>query len=85
MVEGYAQLRGFLYYHTWRSDHSAAGFPDYVLTRNGRLVFAELKRVGAKTTPRQREWLWALAECLGPGHVFLWTVREWPQAIEVLR
>ena len=32
------------------------GFPDLVLARDGRVIFAELKRQGAKVTPAQARW-----------------------------
>lgn len=38
-----AKLCGWLVYHTWNSMHSAAGFPDLVLVRDTRIVFAEVK------------------------------------------
>ena len=86
MLEQYAVLRNWLYFHAWRSDHSAPGFPDYVLVRDGRIIFSEIKRLGQKPTPRQREWLWELgkAAMLGRCEVFVWTIREWEQAERVL-
>jgi hypothetical protein len=38
-----AQLGGFLAYHTYDSRRSAKGFPDLVLVRGERLLFAELE------------------------------------------
>jgi len=43
----------WIVYHTWRSDHSAAGFPDLVLVRRERLLFVELKREGKIPSPAQ--------------------------------
>ena len=57
-----ARLRGWKVYHTWSSIHSPAGFPDLVLTRKGRLIFAELKSDKGKLTPAQEEWLASLRE-----------------------
>lgn len=48
-------------YHTHRSQHSPAGFPDLCLVRRGRLVFAELKTELGKTSPDQDVWLASLA------------------------
>lgn len=52
---------GWRAYHTHRSEHSAAGFPDIVAVRirreRVRLLFAELKREDGKTTRAQDEWL----------------------------
>src|SRR5690606_33814887 len=62
---------GCLYYHTWRSDRSPAGFPDCVIvTRDSRLIFAELKREGKQPTTAQREWLAALEEA--GCEVYIW-------------
>ena len=47
-------------YHTHDSRHSPAGFPDLVLVRGARLVFAELKTAKANPTPDQWAWLDAL-------------------------
>lgn len=47
------------YYHTHRAQNSPAGFPDTVLVRPPRLVFAELKREGLRyqPSPAQHGWL----------------------------
>ena len=42
-VKDLAKMFGWLYYHTWRSFHSPAGFPDCVMVRGNRTSFAELK------------------------------------------
>ncbi len=56
-VKSLAKIFGWRYYHTWRSFHSPAGFPDVVMVRPPRLVFAELKSEKGKTTPEQEGWL----------------------------
>ena len=58
-------------YHTWISKHSTAGFPDEVLVRPPRVIFAELKSENGKLTPAQRDWLDALALC-GTVEVYVW-------------
>jgi len=55
----------------WRSD---AGWPDLVMVRRGRLVVAELKKMGGKLTPSQREWLMAWWES-GKAEVYVWDPR----------
>lgn len=56
-----AKLLGWRRYHTYRSKHSAAGFPDEVLVRD-RVVFLELKTEKGKPSPDQRDWLVALIQ-----------------------
>lgn len=52
-----AKMLGWRVYRTWLPIHSPAGFPDLVLVRPPRLIFAELKSSEGKTTPKQDEWL----------------------------
>lgn len=52
-----ARLLGWLVYHTHDSRHSAAGFPDLVLVRGVRIVFAELKSANGELAPAQIAWL----------------------------
>ena len=62
---------GWLVYHTFLSKWSKPGFPDLVMTREDRLIFAELKGAKGKVAPAQVEWLDTLA--LVPGiEVYLW-------------
>lgn len=51
-------------------DKNAAGFPDIVATRKGRLIFAELKREDGIVSKSQQTWLDALA--LTGAEVFVW-------------
>ncbi len=78
-VKQLAALFGWLRYHTYRSKHSPAGFPDLVLVRPPRVIFAELKRdlgvkggaAGVGPTPDQERWLEALGRCPGVER-YLW-------------
>jgi hypothetical protein len=55
-----ARLGGWKRYHTFRSERSPSGFPDEVLVKGPRIIFAELKRQGGRPTQKQDEWLEAL-------------------------
>ncbi len=83
-VKELAQLQGWLTYHTWNSQHSPAGFPDLVLVRPPRLVFAELKVGRNRPTPAQQEWLRQLGAC-PQVEVYLWTPDHWAEIERVLR
>jgi len=65
-----ARLRNWLVYHTHDSRRSASGFPDLVLCRPPRLIFAELKSEKGKPTMEQVAWLDALSGC--GVEVFCW-------------
>lgn len=59
-VRKLAKAYGWLSYHTHNSRRSEPGFPDLVLVRGPRLIFAELKRQSEKPTKDQAAWLAAL-------------------------
>lgn len=93
-VKDLAKLFGWLYYHTWRSVHSPAGFPDCVMVRRGRVIFAELKSKKGQLSEKQREWFDALQgvdkhrlrEGLIPSiEVYLWLPSAFDEIAEVLR
>jgi VRR-NUC domain len=77
----------------WRTPVEAegAGFPDLVLVRRARLIFAELKGERGRLSEPQRGWLTELLQvCLaidgrlgGPGPVLvqLWTPTEWHSGV----
>lgn len=85
-----AHTRGWLVYHTWKSIHSPAGFPDLCMTRNpwnfkkeGRVIFAELKTERGKPTPDQQEWLDNLY--MAPGvEAYLWRPSMRPKIERIL-
>lgn len=52
-----------------------AGFPDTVLARPGRLIFAELKSIGGRLAPEQDEWLRVL-KAAGV-EAYVWDPRHW--------
>ena len=79
-VESLARSMGWLCYHTFLSKHSPAGFPDEVLVRPPRLIFAELKIPPDKPTIAQQVWLETLAK-LDCAEIFVWTPDEWEQIV----
>ena len=59
-VRDLAKVLGWMFYRTWNSIHSPAGFPDCVFVRNGTVIFAELKSEKGKLSEAQKEWIEAL-------------------------
>ena len=55
-VEQIARLNRWTYYHTWQSQHSTPGFPDYVFVRDGEIIYVELKTEVGKLSPHQIKW-----------------------------
>lgn len=70
-VRELAGFRGWLVYHTHRSERSEPGFPDLVLVRGERVIFAELKTVRGRTSTHQERWLSALRQAPGV-ETYLW-------------
>lgn len=69
----------------WRTPVQAdgAGFPDLVLVRGPRLIFAELKSDSGRVRPDQQEWLERLAGT--SAEVYVWRpadVKEMLNALE---
>jgi len=58
------------------------GFPDLVLCRPPRLIFAELKSERGKPSTDQMEWLDALRAC--GVEVYLWRPSDWETVVDVL-
>jgi hypothetical protein len=56
-VRELATWTGWMIYHTHNSIHSPAGFPDLVLARTPRLIFAELKTERGRPSEKQTYWL----------------------------
>lgn len=90
-VVDYARLMGFRVYHPpdnrpdehGRKQNVEAGFPDLVMVRDGRLVFAELKRDGEKPTQAQLDWLWELGE-VHRVEGYVWCPADWDTVQTIL-
>jgi hypothetical protein len=82
-----AEARGWRVYHTHDSRRSQAGFPDLVMVRSPRIVFAELKAYQKghgwnKLSQEQFEWLSDLALC--DLDCYVWDARDWERIHAVL-
>jgi len=66
---------GWLHYHTHRSQHSAAGFPDLIAIKGDRLLVAELKMPGKEPTQAQRIWFDHFRGVTDD--VYLWHPDDW--------
>jgi len=84
-VKDLSKLFGFLYYHTWRSIHSPAGFPDCTMVRGNRVIFAELKSEKGEPSDKQLEWINALSDVGGNVECYLWRPSNLEAIAEILR
>lgn len=68
----------------WRTpcQGDAKGWPDLVLVRGRRVIYAELKVGRNRLTPEQQQWRDAL-RCAGQD-VRLWTDRDWAEITRTL-
>lgn len=95
-VVQYARLRGWRVVHVPKTTlhrrgekvhmtavaYDGKGFPDLVLVRDDRLVFAELKSATGRTSVEQEAWLAALR--LTTAEVYLWKPSDWDEVVRVL-
>lgn len=94
----YAELLGWRHFHDaatnapracWHcgrrstAPRNPAGWPDLVMIRRPRILFAELKAEGERPTPDQQAWLDELAAC--GQQVFVWWPSSWSEIEKVLR
>lgn len=77
-----ATLRGWLVYHTHDSRRSQPGFPDLVMARGARLIFAEIKSERGMPSDEQSRWLAALFEAQAEAYV--WRPSSWPEIAAAL-
>lgn len=82
-VVSLANLFGWWVHHEFDSRRSTEGWPDLVLIRPPRLIFAELKTDVGKTTAEQDAVIDMLRECGETVHV--WRPRDWEIIQRVLQ
>lgn len=69
----------------WRTavEADGAGFPDLVLVRPPRLIFAELKADDGELAAAQEAWIAALAQVPGV-EIVVWRPADWNQICQTL-
>lgn len=77
-----ANVLGWRSYHVRNSRAGITqgdnGFPDLVLARSGRIIFAELKREKRDPTWAQQGWLDALTSSEpGAPEIYVWRPADW--------
>ncbi len=77
-----AQTLGWTFYHPWLSRFSPRGFPDCVICRPPRLIFAELKTDTGRLTPDQERWIEMLRAC--GQEAYVWRPRDWDDIVRTL-
>jgi hypothetical protein len=68
----------------WVTATTLKGWPDLVLIRPPRLVFAELKKESGRLTDDQRRVLELLSKCDG-AETHVWRPSDWHEVAAVLR
>ena len=64
------------YYHVWHAKNSPSGYPDVIAVKDGRIIWAELKRQNKEPTEDQKDWLLALAQ-IPRAEVYVWKPYDW--------
>ncbi len=77
-----ARQFGWRSYHTLNSWGSAKGFPDLVLVRPPRLVFAELKSDKGVVKPEQEAWLTELGA--SGADTYVWRPEDYEEVVRAL-
>ena len=82
-VQKLATIKGWYWYHASMSMRDNAGFPDLVMVRRDRVVFAELKTEKGRVRKAQSAWLGALKDS-GCVEVYLWRPRHIDEITSIL-
>ena len=94
-VIDYARIKGWRVAHfrpaqtkdgKWRTavQGDGKGFPDLVLLRGDRIIFAELKSEVGKASEEQIDWIESLRLALGFDAAQFWKPSDWPKIEEIL-
>ena len=73
---------GWRVHHTWDSQRARRGFPDLVMARHHKVIFAELKSAKGKIRPEQQEWmeaLWAAGQ-----EAYIFRPKDWDEIVSIL-
>ena len=71
-------------YHTYDSRRSEEGFPDLVMVRRDRIIFAELKK-NRQLKPSRAQQLWLRAlQFTGKVEVYVWSPEDWDFILKTL-
>ena len=81
-VKELAALCQMRWYHTHDSRRSDPGFPDVVMVRGERLIFAELKAEKGRVSAAQTFWLDALRAT--GAEVYVWRPSDWETIVVTL-
>jgi hypothetical protein len=77
---------GWLWYHAYDPISDAAGFPDLVLVRRKRLLFAELKTEKGKLSKEQQRWFELLNTVISDHcDVYVWRPSMMEDIVEILK
>lgn len=84
-----AEVKGWKYYHppdnrpvNGRIQKVVSGFPDLCLVKNGKMIFAELKREKGIVSPEQQAWIMAIKAC--GIDVYIWRPSDVHAIVEIL-
>lgn len=87
-VQAEALRTGWRFHHIRNSKAGVTqgdpGFPDVVMVRKSRLIFAELKRETGSLSPEQAEWGTQLGNLRGVEY-YIWRPRHWDEIREILK
>ncbi len=82
-IRDLCKVFGWKFHFTWLAIHSPKGFPDLVLRRPPRIIFAEIKTEKGIITPSQQEWYDDLIAC--GQEAFIWRPSQFDEIAKILR